>query len=300
MVGGATTVPRHPVAVYYNVSTVPEEVDEYNWFYNSRANGGSGYCEDNPATATCLTAPLTDADFTGYIVPTDASNDLRFITSNDPRPFYGTGSPNLPDYLGLTLIDAILTRYRASFTTDTPLVNLTLTQASDILTKQQDWATNGMATSPAVTGYLENGTVKITNPTGKPAPLTVPAGTTVNGTTFGESYGGELSGWINGNAALSVKGATVTSPAATTFTAGTAGAFTVTTTSNDGTPALTVAGALPGGVTFTDNGDGTALLAGSPVAGSGGSYPITVQSATASGTVTQAFTLTVEERPAFD
>ena len=32
---------------------------------------------------------------------------------------------------------------------------------------------------------------------------------------------------------------------------------------------------LPTGVTFTDNGDGTATLAGTPAAGTGGSYPLT-------------------------
>jgi hypothetical protein len=301
VVGGATTVPRHPVAVYYNASTVAEEVDEYNWFYNTRANGGSGYCEDNPATATCLTVPLTTADFTGHIVPTDASNDLRFITSNDPRPFYAHVS-NLtgPDYLGLTLIDAILTRYRASFSTATPPVNLTLTQASDILTKQQGWATNGMAASPAVTGYLENGTVKITNPTGAPAPLTVPPATTVNGTPFGESYGGERSGWINGNAtvAVSQQPPAFTSAVTETATVGSALSFQVTTTGN---PAATITqtGTLPSGITFTANADGTATLAGTPAAGSGGTYPLTFTATNPAGTVTQDFSLSVNETPAF-
>ena len=35
-------------------------------------------------------------------------------------------------------------------------------------------------------------------------------------------------------------------------------------------------GALPDGVTFVDNGDGTATLAGTPAAGTGGTYPITI------------------------
>ena len=49
-----------------------------------------------------------------------------------------------------------------------------------------------------------------------------------------------------------------------TFTAGTAGSFAVTTTGFP-TPALSAAGPLPSGVTFTDNGNGTATLAGKPV-----------------------------------
>ena len=73
------------------------------------------------------------------------------------------------------------------------------------------------------------------------------------------------------------------------------GTFTVTST---GTPtaALSESGPLPTGVTFTDNGDGTATLAGTPAAGQGGSYPISI---TASNGVTpdatQSFTLTVDE-----
>ena len=57
--------------------------------------------------------------------------------------------------------------------------------------------------------------------------------------------------------------------------------FTVTTT---GFPdsALSKTGALPTGVTFVDNGDGTATLAGTPAAGTGGTYPLTI---TATNTV---------------
>ena len=93
----------------------------------------------------------------------------------------------------------------------------------------------------------------------------------------------------------------ITSADHTTFAVGSAGTFTVTT--NPGTPSTTTlseTGALPSGVTFHDNGDGTATLAGTPAAGSGGSYALTI---TASNGVlpnsTQAFTLTVTELPAF-
>ncbi len=92
----------------------------------------------------------------------------------------------------------------------------------------------------------------------------------------------------------------ITSADHTTFTVGSAGSFTVTT--SPGTPAattITETGALPAGVTFTDNGDGTATLAGTPAAGTGGSYPLTI---TASNGVapnaTQAFTLTINQPPA--
>jgi hypothetical protein len=62
-------------------------------------------------------------------------------------------------------------------------------------------------------------------------------------------------------------------------------------------PALTESGALPAGLTFTDNGNGTASLAGSPTAGSGGSYPIKVTAANSSGDASGAFILKVDEAP---
>ena len=89
----------------------------------------------------------------------------------------------------------------------------------------------------------------------------------------------------------------ITSGNAATLTAGTAGTFTVTSTGSP-TSALTETGALPSGVTFTDNGDGTATLAGTAAAGTQGSYPITITAANGVGSnATQAFTLTVNAEP---
>ena len=64
-------------------------------------------------------------------------------------------------------------------------------------------------------------------------------------------------------------------------------------------PALSETGALPTGVTFVDNGDGTATLAGTPAAGTGGTYALTITAA--NGVLpdaTQTFTLTVDQAPA--
>ena len=77
------------------------------------------------------------------------------------------------------------------------------------------------------------------------------------------------------------------------FTQGVPDSFTVTTM---GTPTASISetGALPSGVTFTDNSNGTATLAGTPASGTTGTYSLTV---TASNGVapdaTQTFTLTV-------
>ena len=84
-----------------------------------------------------------------------------------------------------------------------------------------------------------------------------------------------------------------TSPASTTFYVGTSGSFTVTTIGIP-TPAISVAGALPSGVTFTDNGNGTATLTGVSAAGFDGTYNLVFTANNGIGTpIAQPFTLTV-------
>ena len=66
----------------------------------------------------------------------------------------------------------------------------------------------------------------------------------------------------------------ITSANNTTFTVGSAGTFTVTATGTP-VPTLSESGALPSGVTFTPTG----VLSGTPAAGTGGSYTITITAA---------------------
>ena len=87
----------------------------------------------------------------------------------------------------------------------------------------------------------------------------------------------------------------ITSASSAVFRAGSAGTFTVKTTGS-GTISLTRLGGLPIGVTFHDNGDGTATLAGTPAAGTGGHYPLTITAANAfSPNANQSFSLAVAE-----
>jgi len=88
-----------------------------------------------------------------------------------------------------------------------------------------------------------------------------------------------------------------TTGTSTTFTAGTAGTFTVTVTGTP-TPSLSETGALPSGVTFVDNGNGTATLSGTPGASTGGQYQITIKATNTVATTPQTFTLTVDQAPA--
>lgn len=87
---------------------------------------------------------------------------------------------------------------------------------------------------------------------------------------------------------------TITTGAAATFQVGTTGSFTIMAIGGP-TPSLSLTGALPSGVAFTDNGDGTASLMGTPAPGTTGVYPITINAANGvSPDATQSFTLTVQ------
>lgn len=66
----------------------------------------------------------------------------------------------------------------------------------------------------------------------------------------------------------------ITSADGTSFTIGKTKSFTVTAT-GDPTPVITMSGDLPLGIGFVPHADGTATLAGTPAAGTGGHYPLT-------------------------
>src|SRR5262249_42137272 len=93
----------------------------------------------------------------------------------------------------------------------------------------------------------------------------------------------------NGTLTINQPAAITTSNSAT-FTAGSNGSFTFTTT---GFPVATISesGALPSGVTFTDNGDGTATLSGVPLTSGNFTFTVTAHNGIGSD-ATQSFTLT--------
>ena len=120
---------------------------------------------------------------------------------------------------------------------------------------------------------------------------------------------------------------TIDSQDSATFTVGLPGSFIVTTTGGFPTPAKLSEGidigqayqgmptfgfttdviqgllsALPSWLNFTDNGDGTATLGGTPKPGTGGVYPLTITAANQDGTASshQPFLLTVLQVPSFD
>jgi hypothetical protein len=77
---------------------------------------------------------------------------------------------------------------------------------------------------------------------------------------------------------------------------GAASSDTVTTTGFPA-PALAEVGALPTGLAFVDNTNGTATISGTAASGTGGSFPLVITATSTSGTATQDFTLTNAEAP---
>jgi hypothetical protein len=205
LIGSARTAPRHPMNIFYNVATRAEEVDEYNWIYTSVANGGSGICEANAGTSTCI-APLPGpAAFDGYIVPIEARIALGHVVTNDPKPHYAHQSNLAEDRILYPVLDEVLRRYREMYADNAPVVNPTMTAAAEQLRRAAAWQTavgNGR-----IEAYLSNGRVTIVNRTSAQLhmPAQAPAGTNVvtlnllGGETvrgpFGQPYGTGRSDW---------------------------------------------------------------------------------------------------------
>jgi hypothetical protein len=83
----------------------------------------------------------------------------------------------------------------------------------------------------------------------------------------------------------------ITSANAATATVGKSFSLQITA-SGSPAPTFTESGALPKGVTFSSG-----LLSGTPAAGTGGRYAITITATNAAGSVQQSFTLTVDQAP---
>ncbi|MEU1043394.1 hypothetical protein [Streptomyces sp. NPDC005907] len=196
-VGGALTVPRYPMNVYYNVGTKAEMADEYNWIYTSRADGGSGVCEDNP-TSTCMSEPLdTATGYLSYIVPQEARTALGHAVGNDPRPHYVHQSNLAEDRLLYPVLDKVLAGYRALYADSAPLENPRQSAIGTELKRRADWRT--AVANGRVTAYRVGRAVTVSAPSGTQIPVTAPEGTrkqTLLGTSvFGTPYAGRRSAW---------------------------------------------------------------------------------------------------------
>ncbi|MFF8288579.1 hypothetical protein ACF068_05000 [Streptomyces sp. NPDC016309] len=201
-VGSALTVARHPVNIFYNAGRVAEQVDEYNWIYTSRAQGGSGLCEELAGT-TCLDRPLdTTTGYTGHIVPLETRVALGHVLSGDPRPHFIHQSNLAEDRIGYPVLDGVLDRYAGLHADNAPLVNLPMGGIGAELRDRAAW--QAAVRAGDVTGYRIGDTVTVRAPAGLPVAATVPAGTVIGtgdgATPFGEPYAGTTSGRVAGGA----------------------------------------------------------------------------------------------------
>jgi hypothetical protein len=311
--GGALGAPRYPSNIYYNAATWADEINEYNTLYvlqhDSIGNGSeTGHCV-NTGSTTCLTTPATETS----ILASESRIMLGHVLGNNPRVGYAHQSNLIgPDYTILTLISDMLSQYNSWYNSTAPLTQMTDVSEAGVLQEQGAWAVVDNVASPQYTASVTGGVVTVTNAGPQVSiPVTVPPGTTVNGsTTTLASYGGQLSAWFplgtKATVTLNEPGTApvITSAATATSNVGAAFSYTITTT---GTPtaaltctatgSATTACTLPAGLTFTDNGNGTATIAGTPAAGSGGSYPLQINATNSTGGTAQVFTLTVDQAP---
>jgi hypothetical protein len=182
--------------VFYNAGRSDEQVDEYNWIYTSRAQGGSGICEDNPATTTCLPAPLdTATGYADHIVPLETRIALGHVLAGDPKPHFIHQSNLAEDRIAYPILDGVLDGYHALFADDTPLVNLRMKDIGAELKRRAAW--QSAVRAGQVTAYRVGGTVTVSAPGGVAVTATMPVGTTLGGGSFGTAYAGAVSGWTS-------------------------------------------------------------------------------------------------------
>ncbi|WP_331730703.1 putative Ig domain-containing protein (plasmid) [Kitasatospora sp. NBC_00070] len=294
-----------------------------NYPLNIRAANIAGFAtQDFTLTVSEGAAFLSDDHIT---FTTSANNSFVVQASGSPTPTLSQGGDTLP--AGLTFTDrhdgsAILSGTPAS----TGTFNLTFTAHNSLGDTVQNFILT-VTQAPAITSDDHTtfsagapGTFTVTTAGSPTASLSLGGDTLPAGVTFTDNTDGTatLAGTTSAtgvynltitahstagdtvqNFALTINATPViTSLDATTFSAGAAGTFTVTTAGSP-TPTLLQTGALPAGVTFTDNTDGTATLAGTPASGSAGTYPLTLTARNSAGSSDQPFTLTITQKPVF-
>ena len=203
--GTAQVVPRHPINIFYNASTEAQEVDEFNTLYSSQLGTSTFAGVVNSVVSQMLQFMLTNNPEPSYVhqtnimgIPpgcTDAtwpSNCTVTATSGTPPATADTTG----DGLLYSVLDPLLSEYHSYFSSATPYVQLTEGQIATVLANQSAWSTAVTSTVPTISVTNTGGVVTLTNTGTTPVevPISVPNGTT-GGTTFLQSYGGQLSGW---------------------------------------------------------------------------------------------------------
>ncbi len=172
-VGDAMTLPRHPANVYYNVGTLEEQLDEYNYIFYENCNPLSP-----PPGTTCIPELADQATY----VDNEATIMLPHLLGNDPRPHYFHQSNLAEEGTFYPVADEVLDRYNLYMAT--PLVQPNYRAASDAIRMGDDWADASGGTD----AYFQLGKTYLTSPVATNAPMT--------GVPDGDSYGGEISTWV--------------------------------------------------------------------------------------------------------
>ena len=259
------------------------------------------------ATYTVGTPKTFTVTATGYPVPTLSRSGAlpSGVTFNDNGNATGTlaGTPAAGsgqiDNITFTAKSAGTPNSQQNFTLTVDEAPAITTAASSTFTvgtaKTFSVKTNGFPI-PAImeSGAMPSGVTLIDNHNGTATLSGTPAAGTGGVYTFQITASNGIGSTAAQSFILTVDEApAITSANAATFTVNTPGSFTITT---KGYPQRNISesGALPKNVTFKDNGDGTATLSGTPVAGTAKTYALTITARNGVGTVaTQTFTLTV-------
>jgi hypothetical protein len=259
--------------------------------FNNTVTGYTGTVHfTSTDTAAVLPADATLTNGVGTFSATLKTSGGQSITATDTvtSSIAGTGTT--------TVLAAAATHFVVSGPTSSTIT----TQTSFAVTAQDQF--NNTATS-------YTGTVHFTS---SDAAAILPADSLItNGTgnflvTFKTSGGQTLTATDVNTSSITGTSNTVTvntppvitSGNSATFTVGAPGSFTVTTTGSP-PPTITATGVLPVGLTFIDNGNGTATLSGTPASFGVFQINITAHNGIGSGDATQTFTLTVSSIPAY-
>jgi hypothetical protein len=283
-----------------------------------KASNGVGTDADQTLVLTVNEATtITSAASATFTVAT--ADSFTVVTTGFPAPTL-TETGTLPGGVTFNSATGVLSGTPAAGTGGT--YNVTFRASNGIGT---DPAQNFTLTVNQAPAFTSAGSASFTVGTagsfavtamGFPAPTLTGTGTLPGGVTF-NSTTGVLSGTpatgaggtynvtlrasngvatdANQSFVLTVNEATtITSAASASFTVGTAGSFTVIAGGYPA-PTLSQTGTLPSGVTFNSS---TGVLSGTPAAGTGGTYTISLKASNGVGTdASQTFALTVNETP---
>jgi hypothetical protein len=260
---------------------------------------------------------------TAVTLTAGSSSNVALATNGYPKPTFSyTGT--LPANVKFDTSTGTFTGTPASgsggqYTVTVKATNSLGTSSSQTVTITVNEAPSITSTSATFTPGQNNNFTLVT--TGYPAPTFTITGTLPSGIHFDTTTGkftGQPDPGVTGSFTFTIKASngigstftqtftlnigtlpSFTSSTSAAFVAGaTGGAFTVSTTGIP-TAGLSESGALPSGLSFTDNGDGTATISGTPSSSSLGSYSLTLQAANVVGSTSQPFVLTVVTPPTF-